>query len=52
MKHSEEVIELMKGYDHNVKYISTWSQGERARSRNRDILKRLKELGYKSIPEL
>ena len=51
MKHTKEVIELMHGYDHNVKYISNWGQGAEARKQNSKIWKRLQELGYTSVPK-
>ena len=51
MQHTKEAIDIMRDYDHSVKYISSWSQGRLAREKNEKTIKRLETLGYKDFSD-
>ena len=45
MKYTQEQINLMRGYNHSIQYISNWGQGESARLKNRQIITKLEAMG-------
>jgi len=51
MTHTKEAIDIMRDYDHAVKYIASWSQGRLAREKNEKTIKRLEALGYKDFSD-